>query len=68
MPGIDEIDKVLEESGRVITAEALEKNVSEAINKRQEILERLQEIDLIREQRLRKVENYNPLFKRFKPS
>jgi hypothetical protein len=62
MPSIEDLDALLRESESVATVAAMsEKEIDEMVARRQESLERLQDIDTIRESRLQKVENYNPL-------
>jgi len=61
-PDIKDLDSILEGSERVITAASIsEGEIDEMIEKRKELLEKLQNVDVIRGQRLRRVENYNPL-------
>lgn len=62
LPDIEDLDSILEESERVIAAASLsEKCIDEMVEKRQELLERLQNVNVIRGQCLSRVENYNPL-------
>ncbi|MFN7088567.1 MAG: hypothetical protein ACK4NX_01990, partial [Candidatus Paceibacteria bacterium] len=62
MPSIEDLDALLREAERVATAASIsEQEIDEMVERRQELLERLRDIDFIRESRLRRVENYNPL-------
>jgi len=62
LPDIKDLDSLLEESEKVATVASLsEKEIDELVEKRQESLERLQNVDAIREQRLQRTEKFNPL-------
>jgi CHASE3 domain sensor protein len=62
MPTIEELDNLLNTSKELLeNAVISEKEIDEMIEKRQEALEQIQNIELILESRLRKVENFNPL-------
>lgn len=59
---IEELDHILQASEKMaITAAESEKEIDEMIKQRAESLKRLQGIDLIKESRLKRIENYNPL-------
>ncbi len=62
MPSIEELDALLRESESVaIAASMSEKEIDEMIERRQELLNRLQNVELIVESRAQRVENFNPL-------
>lgn len=62
MPSIEDLDALLRESESVATVASMsEKEIDEMVERRQESLERLQDVGTIRESRLQKVENNNPL-------
>ena len=62
VPDIKDLDNILRESEEVAEAASLsEEEIDKMIEKRQEALGRFQSIDVIREERLRRVENFNPL-------
>jgi hypothetical protein len=62
VPSIDQLDTILREAERVAKIASMsEKEIDEAIEQRQEALDRLQKLDVIRESRLKRVENFNPL-------
>jgi len=62
MPSVEDLDTLLRESESVAAVASMsEKEIDEMVERRQESLERLQELDLIQESRLRKVEGFNPL-------
>lgn len=62
IPSVEDLDALLRESENVATIASLsEKEIDEMVERRQESLERLRDVDTIRESRLQKVENYNPL-------
>lgn len=68
MPSVEDLDALLRESENVATVASMsEKEIDEMVEQRQESLERLQDIDTIRESRLHRVDNFNPL-KDLKPS
>jgi len=62
MPSIEDVDALLRESENIVKVAAMsEKEIDEMIKRRQEALDRLRELDLIRESRLQEAERYNPL-------
>ncbi len=62
LPNIKDLDEILEESNQLATVASLsEGEIDEIIEKRQESLDKFHECELIREQRLRTIEQYNPL-------
>ncbi len=68
MPSIEDLDALLCEAESVATIALIsEKEIYEMIERRQELLDRLQDLEIIRESRLQRVENFNPL-KDLKPS
>jgi hypothetical protein len=68
MPTIEDLDALLRESENVAAVASMsEKEIDEMIERRQESLDRLQDVEIIRESRLQRVENFNPL-KDLKPS
>jgi hypothetical protein len=65
---IEDLDALLRESESVATVVSMsEKEIDEMVERRQESLDRLQNVEIIRESRLQRVENFNPL-KDLKPS
>jgi hypothetical protein len=61
-PSIEDLDALLRESESVATVASIsEKEIDEMVETRQESLDRLQNIEVIRESRLQRVENFNPL-------
>ncbi len=68
MPSIEDLDALLRESESVaIVASMSEKEIDEMVERRQKLLDRLQNVETIRESRLQRVENFNPL-KDLKPN
>jgi len=68
MPSVEDLDALLRESESVATVASMsEKEIDEMVERRQESLDRLQDIGPIQESRLKRVENFNPL-KGLKPS
>lgn len=62
MPSIKDLDALLRESeGIAMVASMSEEEIDKMVERQQESLERLQVVDAIRESRLQRVENYNPL-------
>lgn len=62
MTSIEDLDALLSESENIATVALMsEKEIDKMIERRQEALNRLQNVELIRESRLQKVENFNPL-------
>ena len=62
MPTIEELDNILEESEKVIKIVSLsEEEIDEMMEQRQELVERLANVEFLRESRLQRVEKYNPL-------
>ena len=68
MPSGEDLDALLRESESVATVASMsEKEIDEMVERRQESLDRLQDVGPIQESRLQRVENFNPL-KSLKPS